>query len=76
VRTGICQRLSKNQRAATPIEFRDLLIAMVNPVLEQSDLVGACTMGHAGRPQRFHVPNSEFDSRDGGQSINPHKPER
>jgi len=22
-------------------------------------------VGHAGRPQRFHVPNSEFDSRDG-----------
>lgn len=29
VRTGICQRLSKRQRAATPIEFRDLLMSMV-----------------------------------------------
>lgn len=26
IKTGICQRLSKNQRAATPIPFRDLLI--------------------------------------------------
>lgn len=26
VKTGICQRLSKKQRMATPIEFRDLLI--------------------------------------------------
>ena len=29
VRTGICQRLSKRQRAETPLEFRDLLIRMV-----------------------------------------------
>lgn len=28
VRTGVCQRLSKNQRAATPIPFRDLLLNM------------------------------------------------
>jgi hypothetical protein len=28
IKTGICQRLSKNQRAATPIEFRDLLISI------------------------------------------------
>ncbi len=28
VRTGACQRLSKRQRAATPPEFRDLLIGM------------------------------------------------
>ena len=28
VRTGICQRLSKRQRAATPVEFRDLLLGM------------------------------------------------
>lgn len=28
VKTGACQRLSKNQRAATPIEFRDLLISL------------------------------------------------
>jgi hypothetical protein len=28
VRTGICQRLSKRQRAATPVPFRDLLIGL------------------------------------------------
>lgn len=28
VRTGACQRLSKRERAATPPEFRDLLLAM------------------------------------------------
>lgn len=28
VKTGACQRLSKNQRAATPIPFRDLLISV------------------------------------------------
>lgn len=28
IKTGVCQRLSKNQRAATPIEFRDLLISI------------------------------------------------
>lgn len=30
VKTGVCQRLSKRQRAETPIEFRDLLVALVN----------------------------------------------
>ncbi len=30
VKTRICQRLSKQQRAATPIEFRDLLIKMAS----------------------------------------------
>lgn len=30
VRTGICQRLSRNQRLRTPVEFRDLLISMVS----------------------------------------------
>ncbi len=29
IKTGICQRLSARQRAATPIEFRDLLISLV-----------------------------------------------
>jgi hypothetical protein len=29
IKTGICQQMSKRQRAATPIEFRDLLISMV-----------------------------------------------
>jgi hypothetical protein len=28
IRTGVCQRLSKTQRAATPVEFRDVLIGM------------------------------------------------
>lgn len=28
VKTGACQRLSKNQRAATPLPFRDLLISI------------------------------------------------
>lgn len=28
VKTGVCQRLSARQRAATPLEFRDLLLAM------------------------------------------------
>jgi hypothetical protein len=28
IRTGACQRLSKRQRAATPLEFRDLLISI------------------------------------------------
>lgn len=31
IKTGIAQRLSKNQRAATPVEFRDMLISMVQP---------------------------------------------
>lgn len=30
IKTGICQRLSKRQRAATPIEFRDLLISIAS----------------------------------------------
>lgn len=29
IKTGICQRLSKKQRLSTPIEFRDLLIRIV-----------------------------------------------
>jgi len=28
IKTGVCQRLSARQRAATPIPFRDLLISM------------------------------------------------
>lgn len=28
IKTGICQRLSKRQRAATPLEFRDLLLSI------------------------------------------------
>ncbi len=32
IKTGICQRLSKKQRTATPIEFRNLLINMAMTV--------------------------------------------
>lgn len=32
IKTGACQRLSKNQRATTPNEFRDLLLGMVRPI--------------------------------------------
>lgn len=32
IRTGICQRLSKRERAATPVEFRNLLIAIARTV--------------------------------------------
>lgn len=32
IKTGACQRLSKNQRAATPPEFRDLLLSIVRPL--------------------------------------------
>jgi hypothetical protein len=32
VKTGVCQQLSKRQRAATPPEFRDLLISMASMV--------------------------------------------
>ena len=31
-KTGICQRLSRKQRAATPIPFRDLLLSMARSV--------------------------------------------
>lgn len=29
IKTGICQRLSRNQRMQTPLEFRDLLISLI-----------------------------------------------
>ena len=32
IKTGICQRLSSRQRAATPHEFRDILISMARSV--------------------------------------------
>ena len=38
-----------------------------NPVLEQSNLAGVCNVDQAGHPQRACAPNSEFNSRDGGQ---------
>lgn len=33
IKTGICQRLSKRQRAATPIPFRDLLLSIARSAL-------------------------------------------
>ena len=32
VRTGVCQRMSKRARAATPLPFRDLLLDMARSV--------------------------------------------
>lgn len=32
IKTGVCQRLSKRQRAATPIPFRDLLLSIAKSV--------------------------------------------
>jgi hypothetical protein len=32
IKTGVCQRLSKRQRSATPRAFRDLLISMARSV--------------------------------------------
>ncbi len=37
VRTGVCQRLSRGQRAATPIEFRDVLIAIAESANATTD---------------------------------------
>ena len=36
VKTGVCQRLSKRERAATPIPFRDLLISIARQAGRQS----------------------------------------
>jgi len=36
VRTGICQQLSKRQRAATPIPFRDLLLSIARSAQRRS----------------------------------------
>lgn len=33
IKTGICQRLSKKQRMATPIQFRDLLISIAQTAI-------------------------------------------
>jgi hypothetical protein len=33
IRTGICQRMCKREREATPIAFRDLLISMARTPL-------------------------------------------
>ena len=35
IKTGVCQRLSKRQRAATPIPFRDLLLAIARTSLRE-----------------------------------------
>lgn len=35
VKTGICQRLSQRQRAATPVEFRDLLLGIARTANKQ-----------------------------------------
>lgn len=35
IKTGICQRLSKKQRAATPIPFRDLLLGLARSAAQQ-----------------------------------------
>lgn len=38
VKTGACQRLSKNQRAATPMPFRDLLLSIAaRPAISHSE---------------------------------------
>ena len=39
VKTGICQRLSKRQRAATPLPFRDLLLSMAESAARFSKAV-------------------------------------
>ena len=36
VRTGRCQRLSRRQRAATPIPFRDLLVSIAQTARQQA----------------------------------------
>ena len=36
IKTGICQRLSRKERAQTPIPFRDLLISIVEKMSNQS----------------------------------------
>jgi hypothetical protein len=38
VKTGACQRLSKNQRAATPIPFRDVLLAIAGSVHQLAEV--------------------------------------
>lgn len=37
VKTGACQLLSKRQRAATPIEFRDLLISIARSAYDHRE---------------------------------------
>lgn len=40
IKTGICQRLSKNQRLSTPLEFRDLLISIAQSAYQHCQEVG------------------------------------
>lgn len=37
IKTGICQRLSKRQRAATPVEFRDLLLGIARSAIPKGE---------------------------------------
>ena len=37
VKTGICQRLSKRQRAATPLPFRDLLLSLARSAVARRE---------------------------------------
>lgn len=41
VKTGACQRLSKKQRAATPLAFRDVLLALARSVEPRAEEVAA-----------------------------------
>ena len=59
VRTGICQRLSKNQRAATPIPFRDLLLSIARSAVAQRN-------GGAHHPANMRVLCLTCNSRKSG----------
>jgi hypothetical protein len=40
IKTGVCQRLSKKQRAATPVKFRDLLLSIARTAyMQQGQLI-------------------------------------
>jgi hypothetical protein len=55
IKTGICQRLSKRQRAATPIPFRDLLISIARTSrVHQS--------GSAAHPETRALPCASFSA--------------
>jgi hypothetical protein len=41
IKTGACQRLSKNQRMTTPTEFRDLLISIARTARSESGSIAA-----------------------------------
>jgi hypothetical protein len=46
ITTGACQRLSKKQRSATPIEFRDLLLSMARDYDAQDDMSKSLAEGY------------------------------